>query len=96
MKPGSKKIDKSLDVLLSQNTKLDAGLNSLKLEKIWNDIMPQEVLDYTKSIKFSKGIMKIQITSSSLRQNLLYKSDELRIQINALLNSDKVESIKIN
>lgn len=48
-----------------------------KIEKAWNSSMGATIVQHTESITLKNKILYIRITSPALRQNLLFKKDQI-------------------
>lgn len=86
-------INSALNKLLLKNRKLDDGLHLVDIEKLWSELMTEEVVEYTSDISFKKGVLKIKISSSALRQNLSYRQNAIKDELNAKLKADIIKSL---
>ena len=86
-------INSALNKLLLKNRKLDDGLHLVDIEKVWSELMTEEVVEYTSDISFKKGVLKIKISSSALRQNLSYRQNAIKDELNAKLKADIIKSL---
>ena len=86
-------INSALNKLLLKNRKLDDGLHLVDIEKVWSELMTEEVVEYTSDISFKKGVLKIKISSSALRQNLSYRKNAIKDELNAKLKADIIKSL---
>lgn len=83
-------INKALNALLLKNKRLDDGLSKIDIESAWREMLPNDVMDYTTKITFKSGKLRIKLNSSSLRQNLSYRKDEIRSNLNEYLKAEVV------
>jgi len=86
-------INSALNKLLLKNRKLDDGLHLVDIEKVWSELMTEEVVEYTSDISFKKGVLKIKISSSALRQNLSYRQNAIKDELNAKLKAEIIKSL---
>jgi len=69
-------------------------LDELKIRSIWQMMMGESIFSYTGSIKLRKGILWIEISSSSLKKDLSLGKDKLKSRINLALSNDIISDIK--
>lgn len=83
------------DVLASfvQNSKLEKGLNNVRVEKAWRERMGNGVQNYTNSLKLHKGTLYVSLSSSVLRQELSYGKDKIIAIINEELGKELVAKL---
>ena len=83
------------DVLASfvQNSKLEKGLDNVRVERAWRERMGNGVQNYTNSVKLHKGTLYVSLTSSVLRQELSYGKDKIIDIINEELGKELVTKL---
>ena len=83
------------DVLASfvQNSKLEKGLNNVRVEKAWRELMGNGVQNYTNSLKLHNGTLYVSLSSSVLRQELSYGKDKIIDIINEELGKELVAKL---
>ena len=83
------------DVLTSfvQNSKLEKGLNNVRVERAWRERMGNGVQKYTNSLKLHKGTLYVSLSSSVLRQELSYGKDKIIAIINEELGKELVAKL---
>jgi hypothetical protein len=86
-------INKALDALLLKNKRLDDGLSKIDIESAWKEMLPSDVMDYTTKITFKSGKLRVKLNSSSLRQNLSFRKEEIRKNLNEYLKGEVVLEI---
>jgi len=83
-------INKALDALLLKNKRLDDGLSKVDIETAWKELLPSDVMDYTTKITFKSGKLRVKLNSSPLRQNLNFRKEEIRSNLNDYLKAEVV------
>lgn len=78
---------------LQENTKLSDAYNREDLKLYWKDIMPEDTLEYTKNISFRAGVLTIKIESAPLRQNLIYRAEELKNELNKKTKTSQIDRL---
>lgn len=83
------------DVLASfvQNSKLENGLDNVRVERAWRERMGNGVQNYTNSLKLHKGTLYVSLSSSVLRQELSYGKDKIIAIINEELGKELVAKL---
>lgn len=82
----------ALDIFTKEN-KLDKKLESVRIAEVFVSSIPESSRKYIQSVNFSNGIIRAQIESASLRQNLSMASDSLCDIMNEKLNQTIVQKI---
>ena len=83
------------DVLASfvENSKLEKGLDMVRVEKAWQELMGNGVQNYTNSLKLHKGTLYVSLSSSVLRQELSYGKEKIIALINEELEKTVVSKL---
>ena len=83
------------DVLASfvENSKLEKGLDMVRVEKAWQELMGNGVQNYNNSLKLHKGTLYVSLSSSVLRQELSYGKDKIIALINEELGKTVVSKL---
>ena len=76
-----------------QNSKLEKGLNNVRVEKAWRKLMGNGVQNYTNSLKLHNGTLYVSLSSSVLRQELNYGKDKIIAIINEELGMELVAKL---
>lgn len=79
--------------MFTKENHLDKKLESVKITEVFVSSIPESSRKYIQSVNFSNGIIRAQIESASLRQNLNMASDSLCDIINEKLNQTIVHKI---
>ena len=83
------------DVLASfvESSKLEKGLDMVRVEKAWQELMGNGVQNYTKNLKLHKGTLYVCLSSSVLRQELSYGKEKIIALINEELGKTVVSKL---
>jgi len=73
--------------------KLSKGLNQYTIEQIWRSTFGDLISSYTTRVHFSKGVLTVYITSSSLKEELSMTKDKVVERLNQNLKYNKVEKL---
>jgi hypothetical protein len=68
-------------------------LMEYRIKKFWKDEMGQQINNYTKNIYSNNRKVFIQLSSSSLRQELSYGKDKIKKMMNESFGEEYVEEI---
>jgi hypothetical protein len=91
-----KDMEQSLGEVLQQfieTNKLEKGLTEAEVIRLWPEIMGPGVANYTKNIQFSKGVLKVYLSSSVLREELLFGRKKIIAMYNEALSGDYIKSV---
>jgi hypothetical protein len=83
------------DVLASfvENSKLEKGLDMVRVEKAWQELMGNGVQNYTNNLKLHRGTLYVSLSSSVLRQELSYGKEKIIALINEELGKTVVSKL---
>lgn len=76
-----------------KENKLSKGMQKIKVEEAWNQLMGQGVATYTSSVKLQNKTLIVQLTSSVLREELSYGKDKIIKMMNEELNANLISKI---
>ncbi len=88
--------EQSLAEVLKQiieKNRLTNGLQEAEIIRLWPEIMGSGVAHYTKSVHFSKGILKVYLNSSILREELMFGRKKIIAMYNEALNGNYIQSV---
>ncbi len=74
---------------------LEEGLWSAKIHQAWDKSLSEYIVKRTTSLAFSKGLLKVSVNSSVIRNELLLIKEDIRKQINDELGSEIVLDMMI-
>lgn len=69
-------------------------LNVKKLEILWQELFGSLAGQYTERIYYSKGVMTVHLSSSSLRKELSLNKSLILKQLNSRLTEQTLEDIE--
>ena len=90
-----KNIKDVLGDLFTNNRSLSKSYNQYSVEQVWRNSMGELISQYTTSVRFSKGIITVYISSASLKQELVMHKSQLLDRLNQLLPYNKATDIII-
>jgi Dna[CI] antecedent, DciA len=73
--------------------KLREGLNEVRLRELWEHLMGTMIAAKTLSVNLKGNILTIKLSSSVLRQELMYKRDEIKKALNEALEMEVVNEV---
>ncbi|MFT4839426.1 MAG: hypothetical protein ACJAWA_000749 [Nonlabens sp.] len=73
--------------------KLQKGFEKVDVEGAWKTVMGSGVANYTTQIKFTAGTLFIGLSSSVLRQELLYGRAKIIKNLNDHLDREMIEKL---
>tara|TARA_B100001248_G_C27021676_1_gene292296 strand:- start:190 stop:483 length:294 start_codon:yes stop_codon:yes gene_type:complete len=78
------------------NKKLNHGLLELRIKDAWINVMGKNVNTYTTDIKLNKEIIFVKLSSAALKNELVYRSDNIIKLLNNELGQEKIKEIKFH
>lgn len=87
---------KSIEEILSkitQQQKIYAGLQQVKIKQLWGEIMGPNVAQYTEEIEFRNSTLYVKLNSSTLREELSYGKEKILNHLNESLGSSIIQKI---
>lgn len=76
-----------------QKNKLEKGLDAVDAKQAWINLMGNGVNTYTKEVILKDNILYVWLTSSVLREELLYGKQKIIKMINEELGKDVVKDV---
>lgn len=80
---------------IKQNSKLENGIDNIRIKSIWTDVAGIHISKATKDIYVSNKILFVAITSSILRSEILLIRSELVKRINKEIGRDFISEINL-
>lgn len=93
-KRNEEKLDKTLESFVEQK-QIKKGYYQTSIRQVWLDMMGEMVASYTSSINISGEKLFIEFTSSSLKQEMMFKKDKLLQKINDRMGKEVIKKIVI-
>ena len=94
----SKEEEKPLKLLVDKMLRsygLSDKLDEMSLVKSWEELVGKMIANHTKEIYFSKGVLFVQLDSSTLRQELSYVKTDLIRRLNEKAGKVMVKDIHL-
>src|SRR5690554_4710001 len=76
-----------------EKNKLEAGMNAVDAKQAWINLMGNGVNSYTKEVILKNNVLYVWLTSSVLREELLYGKQKIIKMINEELGKDVVRDV---
>ncbi|MGB5982372.1 MAG: DUF721 domain-containing protein [Nonlabens sp.] len=86
------KMSEALNDFKSQK-KLARGFERVNIETAWKDVMGPGIVKYTTGMKFTAGTLIVNLSSSVLREELMYGRSKIIENLNEYLKQDLVTKI---
>ncbi len=89
-----KNIKEVLNEYLSQNNRVAKGYYQTNIDDVWKSEMGSMISGYTQKLFFNKGVLKVYLTSSVLKNELSHGKDKLINNLNLALGAKIIEKIE--
>jgi len=80
--------------VLNKN-KLAQGIHQLDVANAWRKVMGEGVWTYTTQIQLTKGNLTVSLRSSTIREELSYRKEEIITMLNGYLKTDLIKKIRL-
>ena len=74
---------------------LSKGMQKIKIEETWNNMMGPGVATHTSSVKLQNKTLVIQLNSSVLREELSYGKDKIIKMMNEEIGDDIISKLML-
>jgi len=78
-----------------KQSKLKGHVLELQISDLWEQIMGKTIARYTDKIEIHGHTLYIQTTVAPLKQELLYKKDQIRLRVNEALGENLIKEVVI-
>lgn len=78
---------------ISHNKLLSPGLRKVFLNKVWSNVIGENVSQYTENIYIKDNTLFLKINSSVLKQELSYGKDKIIENFNKEVGSNEIKKI---
>lgn len=85
-------MSEALNDFKAQN-KLQKGFERVDVDNAWKEVMGPGIMTYTTQIKFSGSTLFISLSSSVLREELLYGRTKILENLNKHLGKELIEKL---
>ena len=94
MSNDEKQLKQLIDKML-RSYGLGDKLDEMSLVKSWEELVGKMIANHTKDIYFNKGVLYVQLDSSTLRQELSYVKSDLIQKLNDKAGKVMVKDIHL-
>jgi hypothetical protein len=78
-----------------QKSRLKSGIQALRIEDVWEEVMGKTVAKYTDKIQIINHTLYISSTVAPLKNELLYQKDKIIERVNEVLGEKVVKEVVI-
>ena len=89
----SKSLKNVIGNIIDSSNKLNSGLNNIKVQNLWREVMGNNVNSYTNEIVLKKNTLYVNLNSSVLRQELSFGKQKIIDLLNKELGKAVVKKI---
>ncbi len=76
-----------------ETNKLEKGLDKINVADAWANLMGNGVNSYTKAVNLERDTLYVQLTSSTLREELSYGKQKIITMLNEALGKNLIKKI---
>jgi hypothetical protein len=89
----SKSLKNVIGNIIDSSNKLNSGLNNIKVQNLWREVMGNNVNSYTNEIILKKNTLYVNLNSSVLRQELSFGKQKIIDLLNKELGKTVIKKI---
>lgn len=89
----SKSLKKVIGNLIDNSSKLNSGLNNVKVQGLWKEVMGNNVNSYTNELTLKNSTLYVNLNSSVLRQELSFGKQKIIDLLNEELGEKIIKKI---
>ena len=89
----SKSLKNVIGNIIDSSNKLNSGLNNIKVQNLWREVMGNNVNSYTNEIVLKKNTLYVNLNSSVLRQELSFGKQKIIDLLNEELGKKIIKKI---
>ena len=78
-----------------QKSKLKTGIQALRIENIWEEIMGKTIAKYTDKIQIINSTLFITTNVAPLKNELLYQKEKIIERVNEALGEKTIKEVVI-
>ncbi len=86
-------IKEVLGDLVSANPRLDKGLTAEKIKECWGLLFGSTIEKYTSQLHYHRGTLRVQLSSSALREELSMSKQLMIDKLNDRLGEKKIKEL---
>ncbi len=84
---------KALVEAMRKEQGLKKGLEKASVKQLWIELWGENIAQYTQKLVFNNGILTVYLNSSTLREELNRKKNEIIVQMNAKMGEQLIDKI---
>ena len=89
----SKSLKNVIGNIIDSSNKLNSGLNNIKVQNLWREVMGNNVNSYTNEIVLKKNTLYVNLSSSVLRKELSFGKKKIIDLLNKELGKTVIKKI---
>ena len=89
----SKSLKNVIGNIIDSSNKLNSGLNNIKVQNLWREVVGNNVNSYTNEIVLKKNTLYVNLSSSVLRQELSFGKQKIVDLLNKELGKTVIKKI---
>lgn len=78
-----------------QKSKLKTGIQALRIEDVWEDVMGKTIAKYTDKIQIINATLFITTTVAPLKNELVYQKEKIIERVNEALGEKLIKEVVI-
>lgn len=78
-----------------QKSRLKSGIQALRIEDVWEEVMGKTVAKYTDKIQIINATLFITTTVAPLKNELLYQKEKIIERVNEALGEKTIREVVI-
>ena len=78
-----------------QKSKLKSGIQALRIEDVWEEVMGKTIAKYTDKIQIINATLFITTTVAPLKNELLYQKEKIIERVNEALGEKTIKEVVI-
>ena len=78
-----------------QKSRLKQGIQSMRIEQIWEELMGKTIAKYTDKIQIINSTLFITTSEAPLKTEVLYQKENIRDRVNEALGEKLIKEVII-
>jgi hypothetical protein len=91
--PGFTPIKEVIDTIFTTST-LPINFDDMRIWKLWDGVVGKKIAEHARPFSIKKGILLVMVTDSIWLQELEYKTEDIKEQLNSKLQRKAVKKIR--
>ncbi len=75
--------------------KLKSGIDEVRIQELWSQLMGAPISKYTKQISFKSGKLYVKVESAPLKQELSFSKEKIKELFNKELGEELIREVII-